>query len=156
MNGLQFFVHNDPDAVRVELAGSLCGADVDALHHAWQRAASADVLKPVIVDITFTTDAGEHGQALLLVMHRSGVRIIAQSHESSAIAQPIVIQPVETDDPKPALLHRLIMFLREERHADATLPAQAEIRNLTSAGSLHASIEYTGPGDLGVLEDAVR
>ena len=31
-----------------------------------------------------------------------------------------------------------------------------KILNLASAASRHASIEYTGLGDLGVLEDAVR
>jgi len=117
MNGLQFFVHNDPDAVRIELAGSLLGVDVETVRQAWQKVALADAVKPVIVDITFITEADEHGRALLLVMHRLGARIIAQSPESSAIAQPIVIQPIETDGSKPGWFHRLIMFLLEERPA---------------------------------------
>ena len=41
MNGLQFFVHDDPDAVRVELAGSLRDANVETVHHAWQRGNSS-------------------------------------------------------------------------------------------------------------------
>jgi hypothetical protein len=101
VNGLQFFVHNDPDAVRVEVAGSLRGADVETVHHAWLRAAGMDALKPVIVDITFITDADAHGRALLVAMHRFGVRIIAQSPESSAIAQPIVTQAIKTDGSRP-------------------------------------------------------
>jgi hypothetical protein len=169
MNGLQFFLHNDPDAVRVEFAGSLRGADVEAARQAWQRAillsaraedplraVNSDALKPVIVDITFITHADEHGRALLIVMHQSGARIVAQSPESSAIAQPIVIQPIEAHEPRPGWFHRLTMFLLEERPASAALPAQAGIPNAVSAGSQHASIEYTGPGGLGVLEDAVR
>jgi len=156
MNGLQFFVHDDPDAVRVELAGSLRGADVETVHHAWQGVAFTNALKPVIVDITFITHADEHGRALLIVMHQSGARIVAQSPESSAIAQPIVIQPIEAHEPRPGWFHRLTMFLLEERPASAALPAQAGIPNAVSAGSQHASIEYTGPGGLGVLEDAVR
>jgi len=127
MNGLQFFVHNDPDAVRVELAGSLREADVEAVRLAWERAALTDALKPAIIDITFIADADEYGRALLGAMHRFGVRIIADSPESSAIAQPIVTGPIETDGSKPGWLHRLIMFLLEERAADAALPAEAEI-----------------------------
>jgi hypothetical protein len=157
MNGLQFFVHDDPDAVRVELAGSLRGADVETVHQAWQRAAlTMDALRPVIVDITFITDADDHGRALLVVMYRFGVRIIAQSPESSAIAQPIVSKPIQTDGSRPGWFHRLITFLMKERPANAALPAQAEILNLASAASRHGRIEYTGLGDLGVLEDAVR
>jgi hypothetical protein len=167
MNGLQCFVHNDPDAVRVELAGSLRGADVETVRRAWQRAillsaraegraVGSDALKPVIVDITFITHADEHGRALLIVMHQSGTQIVAQSPESSAIVQPIAIQPIEPHDPKPGWFHRLTMFLLEERPAGAVLPAQAGIPNRVSAGSRHASTEYTGPGGLGGLEDAVR
>ena len=157
MSGFQFFVHSDPDAVRIELAGSLRAADAETLRHAWQRAALRDdPVKPVVVDITFVRDADEQGRALLIAMHRSGVRIVAQSPEASAIARPIVIQPIETHDPKPGWFHRLTMFLLEERPAGAAVPAQAEIPNAVSAGSRHASIEYTGPGAVGVLEDAVR
>ncbi len=169
MNGLQFFVPNDPDAVRVELAGSLRGADVETVYQAWRRAAllsaqaegplcavDADALKSVIVDITFITEADEHGRALLLVMHRSGARIIAQSPESSAIARPIVTEPIEMAGSKAGWFHRLTVFLRDERPAGAALPAHAGILNPASAGSPHASIEYMGPRDLGTLEDALR
>jgi hypothetical protein len=169
MNGFQFFVHNDPDAVRVEFAGSLRGADVETARQAWERAIllsaraegplcalNSNALKPVIVDITFIPHADEPGRALLVVMHQSGARIVAQSPESSAIAQPIVIQPVEPHEPKPGWFHRLTMFLLEERPAGAALWAQAEIPNPVSAGRQHASIEYTGPGNAGVLENAVR
>jgi hypothetical protein len=125
MDGLRFFVHNDPDAVRVELGGSLRGADVETVHHAWQRVAFTNALKPVIVDITFITDADEHGRSLLVVMHRSGARIIAQSPESSAIARPIVTEWIGTDGSKPGWFHRIIMFFREERPGEASQPACA-------------------------------
>ena len=118
--------------------------------------ALTNALKPVIVDITFVTHADEHGRALLIVMHQSGARIVAQSPESSAIARPIVIQPIETHDPKPGWFHRLTMFLLEQPPSDAALPAQAEILNPASAGGRHRIVEYTGPASLGVLEDAVQ
>jgi hypothetical protein len=121
MNGLQLFVHNDADAQRFELAGSLCEADVEVVYQALQRVALADALKPLIVDITFVTEADEPGRALLLAMHRFGARIVAQSPESSAIAQPIVSQPIEADDSKMGWFHRLTTFLLEERRAGAAM-----------------------------------
>ncbi len=156
MNGLQFFVHDDADAVRIELAGSLRGTDAETVYRAWKRAALPDVLKRVVVDITFVTDADEYGRALLVVMHRYGARIVAQSPESSAIAQPIVNEPIEIAGSRPGWLRRLIAFLREDRPGGAAFPAQADMINLVSAGSGHGAAEYTSPGDLGVLEDIVQ
>ena len=132
MKGLEFFVHNDSDALRIELAGSLCGADAETVYQAWQRVALTDALKRAIVDITFITIADEHGRALLAVMHRFGARIGAHSPESSAIAQTIVSEPVGISDSKPGWLRRIVTFLLAEQPAHAALPAQAEIVNLAS------------------------
>ena len=52
MSGLQFFTHNDPGAMKLELVGKLAGVDVESVHQAWQREALTGQLKPVIVDIT--------------------------------------------------------------------------------------------------------
>jgi hypothetical protein len=142
VTGLQFFVHSDPDAVRVELAGSVRGANVETVRHAWESTAFTDTLKPVIVDITFITDVDEQGRALLSVMHRSGARIIAQSPESSVIAQPIMAEPVEDDGSKPGWFRRLIAFLTEKPPAGAALPAEAEIINLASAADRRGCTEY--------------
>jgi hypothetical protein len=81
MNGLRFFIHDDADAVRFELAGTLGGVDVETVHQAWQREAFTDALRPVIVDITFITEADQHGRALLVLIHRFGAQIIAKSPE---------------------------------------------------------------------------
>jgi len=116
MNGLRFFTHNEPDAVRFELAGPLCGADVESLHQAWQREALHDALRAVVVDITFITETDQHGRALLTVMHRFGAQIVAGSPESSAIAQPIVNQAIKAATPKPRWFRRLSRFLVEDRH----------------------------------------
>ena len=127
MNGLRFSMNDDTDAVRIELAGSLAGVDVETLHQAWQSEAWNDVLKPVIVDITFITDADEHGRALLVVMHRFGAQIIAKSPESFAIAQSILGLRVESATWKPGWFGRLISFFRNDQHGKASLPPQAEM-----------------------------
>ena len=126
MNGLRLSIHSDADAVRFELAGTLGGVDVETVHQAWQGGAFTDALKPVIVDITFITEADQHGRALLVLMHRFGAQIIAKSPESSAIAQPIV---TELDAPvtKPGWFKRLVRFRWNDRHTEATFPPQAEI-----------------------------
>ena len=153
---LQFFVHNDPDAVRIELAGSLSGKDAEIVYRAWKRAALPDVLKLVIVDITFVTDADEYGRALLVVMHRYGARINAQSPESSAIAQPIVSEPTEIHNSKSGWLRMLLQFLRDDPSESAAIPAHADVLTLASAHGRDQSVQYTDFGDLPVPEDAVH
>jgi hypothetical protein len=156
MNGLQFFLHDDPDAVRIELAGKLRGADAETVYRTWTRAALPNILKHVIVDVTFVTDADEYGRALLVVMHRFGARIIAQSPQSSAIVQPIVSETVEISPSKPGWLRRFISFLREDESAGAAFPAEAGIRDLVSAGRRQSSIESAVFGDPGLVEDVVH
>jgi hypothetical protein len=137
---LRFLTNNEPNAVRFELAGTLAGADVESLHQAWQREALTDALKPVIVDMTLITEADQYGRALLAIMHRFGAQVIADSPESSAIAQPIVTESVETTTSRPGWFRRLIRFLTEERRP--SYPARAEMISLSSHGI--GSIEYHG------------
>jgi hypothetical protein len=145
MDGLRFFTHSDPNAVRFELAGALNGSDVESLHQAWQREAPNDVLRHVVVDITFITEADQHGRALLTVMHQFGAQVIADSPESWAIAQPIVIEPIQATISKTSWIRRLIPFLAEERRPSGNYLARAAMISLTSAHRSGRS-EYTGVG----------
>jgi hypothetical protein len=85
----------------------------------------------VIVDITFITEADQHGRALLIVMHRFGTRVVADSPESSAIAQAILTEPAQTIS-KSGWFLRLLGLLVEDRGHSGTYPA-AEMLRLTSA-----------------------
>ena len=84
MKKLQFFIHNDSDALRIELAGSLSGSDVESVLHAWQKEFSTDAQRPIVADISYVADADKHGRALLVMWHRSGARIVARSPQSWA------------------------------------------------------------------------
>ena len=64
MNGLRFSMHKDTEAIRIELAGSLTGADVETVYQAWQSAVSTEPFKPVMLDITSVTEADKHGLRL--------------------------------------------------------------------------------------------
>ena len=115
MNGLRFSMHNDIKAVRIELAGSLTGADVEMVYQAWQSAVSTEPFKPLILDITSITEADKHGQALLVIVNRFGGEIVAGSPKSSALALRLFAEP------RPAAsrigwLGRLIQFFLNGRH----------------------------------------
>jgi hypothetical protein len=127
MNELRFSIHTDIDAVTIQLAGSLSGVDVETVYQAWQDEAWNDALRPVIVDINMITEADEHGRALLVMMHRLGAQIIAKSPESSAIAQPIVTEHVESAISNPGWFHRLVTLFQNGRTRKAKFPLQAEM-----------------------------
>jgi hypothetical protein len=104
---LQFYLHHDPDALRMELSGSLSGADVESVFHAWHIEIDRDPFRPFIADISFVTEADEYGLALLTIWHRSGAQIVARSDEARAIAEPILRQPIERAAPKRRWFRRL-------------------------------------------------
>lgn len=85
---LQYYIHDDFDALRFELAGSLSGSGAQSIQYAWKTALSIIGDRPLIVDITFVQDADEHGRLLLDLWRRSGARIIAASPKSRSIAAP--------------------------------------------------------------------
>ena len=134
MNELGFSIRNDMDAVRIELAGCLEGVDVETVYQAWQRDAWEDPLKPVIVDITLITEADEHGRALLVIMHRFGAQIIANSRESFAIAQTVTREPVKFATSKPGWFAKLIKIFLDDRSKPARFPPQAEMICRVAAG----------------------
>ena len=123
MSELRFSIKDDMGAVRIELAGSLAGMDVETVYQTWQRDTWDDPLKPVIVDITLLTEADEHGRALLVVMHRFGAQIVAKSPASSAIAQLCLTEPVSNR----GWFSRLVRFFRDGRRRPVPFPLQAEL-----------------------------
>ena len=120
MNRLQLVTHNNPDGVRFELAGRLSGMDAETLHQAWQREALDDALRPVIIDITWVTEADQSGRAVLLLMYRFGAHIIAKSPESQAIAQLAVNGPADSAISKPGWFGRLTSFFAEPSRSPFT------------------------------------
>ena len=90
---LQYYIHDEPGALRLELAGTLSGAGVESVYHAWLSALGVIGQRRVIVDISFITEADERGRNLLRLWQRTGARIIAGSDQSRAVAGDIELEP---------------------------------------------------------------
>ena len=125
MNGLRFSMHNDTEAVRIELAGSLSGADVEAVYQAWQSEAWTETFKSVIVDITSVTEADKYGRALLVMIYRFGGEIVANSPVSSKIALSLSAEPIKAAS-RVGWLGRLMRVFLGGRHTETPFPPQAE------------------------------
>jgi hypothetical protein len=108
---LQYYIHDNSDGLRFELAGSLSGAGVESVYQAWHTSRSIIGNRPLIIDITFVVDADEHGCALLDAWHRSGARIVGASPESQALAEAVLGLPIPVVQRRQNWLQRLRGFV---------------------------------------------
>jgi hypothetical protein len=113
---LEYYLHDEWDALRFELAGSLSGDGAQSVYQAWRTALSIVGDRPVIFDITFVVEADERGRAILLLWHQNGARIIAASSESRALAEPILGEALPPPPAKQGWLHRLSALYTAASH----------------------------------------
>jgi hypothetical protein len=92
---LQYFIHYDFDALRMVIAGSLIGRAAQRAYEAWRTAILMARRLPLVVDISFVTEADEVGRAVLrcwqkkqvrLVVSPSAARVIADSSRRASVA----------------------------------------------------------------------
>ncbi len=105
---LEYFIHNDSDALRIEMAGTLSGA---AAWSAYQASLSALRLwhqRRLIVDITYVERADEMGRAVLQAWQRVRARIVAASPASRAIVEQIVTAAPAEPTPRDGFRRRLL------------------------------------------------
>jgi hypothetical protein len=155
---LQYYIHDDKDALRLELSGSLGGTGARSVYHAWRTALSIVGERPVIADITFVTDADEGGRDLLHLWHRHGVRIKAATAESYALAKSILGEPFSVAAPTPGIgwFQRLTASIRRRwAVAAAGIPAHARHMRARSASARNKSSESTQVSDCSELESHV-
>jgi ABC-type transporter Mla MlaB component len=105
--GLQYYIHDESDGLRFELAGSLSKGGAQSVYQAWQTALSILGDRTTIIDISFVSDADAYGSALLALWHRNGARIIAASPQSRALAEPIIGEAVPAPLPSKSWFQRL-------------------------------------------------
>jgi hypothetical protein len=91
---LQFYMHDGPTAFRFELSGNLNRTGAYQLDQAWRTAASVIGDRRLIVDLTFVTDADEHGRRLIRRWHQEGAWVIANTKASRCLAESMLGEPL--------------------------------------------------------------
>ena len=122
--GLQYYIHDRSDALRLVLAGSLSGAGAQSIRQAWQTALSIIRDRPLIIDISFVVEADEHGRTLLCLWQQHGAQIIAASPESRALVYAVLGEPILVSPPKQSWLRRLRALLLGRSTIVELIPAQ--------------------------------
>jgi ABC-type transporter Mla MlaB component len=107
---LRYYLHDDPDAFRMELEGSLTQPGAESAYYAWHTALSTLSGRPVIVDITFVTRIDDAGREVLLRWQEHGARIVARSPQSRALAAGIALEPAPLPAPKRNWRQRAIFL----------------------------------------------
>jgi hypothetical protein len=87
MTNLEYYLHDNPDALRIEIVGNLSGAGMASIEHAWRTSNSVLAGRHIVVDRTAVAEADGDGRRLLLSWHRCGARIIARSMDSRTLVE---------------------------------------------------------------------
>ena len=119
MTNLKYYLHDEGDALRIEIVGDLTGAGVKSIEHSWRTAHSVLAGRHIVVGLTAVAEADDHGRGLLLTLHRCGARIIARSIDSRTLAESILGPPVPMPLAKSGWRQRFSDFLRRWSAASA-------------------------------------
>lgn len=90
MTNLEYYLHDEAGALRIEIAGNLTGAGVSSIGHALRTAKSTLAGRPIVVGLTAVAEADDDGRGLLRTWHRGGARIIARSMDSRIFVESIL------------------------------------------------------------------
>ncbi len=94
MSGLVFYLHDGPDAFRLQLAGSLSRDTAGEVEQARQTAASVIGQRSLIVDLTGLTEVDATGSKLLEEWHALGARLTVISREALARIRSLTGVPI--------------------------------------------------------------
>lgn len=112
MTNLQYYLHDEAAALRIEIAGDLTGAAARSVEQALRTAKSTLGGRPIVVGLTAVAEADDDGRGLLLTWHRGGARIIARSMDSRTLAESILGASVPMSPAKSGWRQRFSDLLR--------------------------------------------
>jgi hypothetical protein len=152
-DSLRYFIHDDFDAFRIEISGSLLGRAAQKAYEAWRSASLLSRRARLVVDISYVTEADEHGKTVLRTWQEQKARIVASSPASRAIADSVLDAPVPLPSPRRTLVSPLGSFFSR---LAAGNPAPAESAGIRSADAKQPNVENTGFPLIRKMEQQVR
>jgi hypothetical protein len=150
---LRYFIHDDFDAFRMELAGGLVDAAARGAYETWRVARLLSHRARVVVDISYVTQADEEGKAVLQAWQEQEAHIVASSPASFAIANSITLASAHVPSARRPAARRLGSFFSRPTAENL---ANAEASAVSSAASEQKSLENSGFPFLSEMEQQVR
>ncbi|HKE27600.1 MAG TPA: hypothetical protein VKB88_34835 [Bryobacteraceae bacterium] len=97
---LQYFIHHDSDALRMEISGTLAGRAAEQAYDSWRRETLTAGREPLVIDISYVTGIDTRGQAVLRAWRGFGARIVTSSYMATPL--PSLFLPPATGNPARA------------------------------------------------------
>jgi hypothetical protein len=96
---LQYFIHNDFDALRMEVSGCLVGAAAKDAYEAWRTASSMTRQRRRVIDLSFVTEADENGRVALRAWQEQGAQVLAPDFplQSSLLSRSTAGNPASAE-----------------------------------------------------------
>lgn len=149
---LRYFIHDDFDTFRIELSRSLVGRAAQKAYEGRSTSLLGRRAR-LVVDISYVTEADEHGKAVLRTWHELKARIVASSPASRTIADSVLDAPVPLPSVRRTLVSPLGFFFSRPAAGN---PAGAESAGIPSADAKQPDVENTGFPLIRELEQQVR
>ena len=150
---LQYFIHDDFDAFRMEISGGFVGRAAQKAYESWRSALVLARRDRFVVDISHVTEADEQGRAVLQAWRRQDARIVASSAVSRKIANSIARETVPQPSASRSIVGRLVSFFSWQAAGN---PASAESLRASSADAKESRVENIGFPSAGQMEPQVR
>jgi hypothetical protein len=135
---LRYFIHDDFDALRMEISGGLVGPGAQKAFEDWRSARSLVRRARRVVDISYVTEADEDGKAVLRAWQEQEAQIVASTPASRAIANSILQTPVHLLSARLTLVGRLGSFFSRVTAGNL---ARAENASIPSADPKQQNVE---------------
>src|SRR5579864_5242416 len=84
-----YYLHDDPSAFRLELAGLLSAGNSAELERCWRTGSSTLGTRDFVVDLRALTSVDEAGRRLLQRWSQQGARFIAESAVTRSLVESI-------------------------------------------------------------------
>lgn len=150
---LRYFIHDDFDAFRMEISGSLVGPAAQKAFEDWQTARFLARRARRVVDISYVTEADEDGKAVLRAWQEQKAQIVASTPASRAIASSILHTPIHLPSARLTLVGRLGSFFSPVTVGNL---ARAENASIPSADPKQENVENAGFPLLCGMEQQLR
>jgi len=90
---LVYYLHDEPSAFRLELAGALSAGNLAEIERVWRTGSTTLGTRAFVVDVDSLTSVDDAGRRLLARWTQVGATFIAESSEAKLIVQSVVEFP---------------------------------------------------------------
>ena len=94
MARLVYYLHDDPSAFRIELAGPLSASNAAELERCWRTGSSTLGKRTFVVNLDSVTSVDDDGRRLLVRWRQLGAKLVGESAGARSVIESIGETPL--------------------------------------------------------------